>query len=335
MAPTTVLAQQLYLNFKKFLPKDIQIDLLTSSEKSDYKKTDILIGTQAILFSKNIAHIKPALIIIDEQHRFGVKQRAVNDFLNNSSKLKPHILQMTATPIPRTLALSLFADVDVSTLDVASFKSFAQTKILAEHKRADLIKWLKTRILAKEQIFWIFPRIESTDNGVGVLDGFKSISENFKKRQVRLLHGKMKEAEKNRILKSFNNDDFSILVSTSVIEVGIDSKKASVIIIEEAEKFGLAQLHQLRGRVGRRGQKSWCFLIPRQFSEKSLTRLNFFTKESNGINLAEFDLRSRGPGEVYGVYQSGLPSLKIAKFGNISLMKLTNLCAKLILNYKT
>jgi len=337
LAPTEVLAKQQYHTVKNLLKDTYKISLITSNTPKKIittERIDIIVSTHAILFRKNELISDLGLLIIDEQHRFGVKQR--RELLQLKSKTPPHQLFLTATPIPRTLAQSLFGDLDVSRIDTISNRKPIETRIVPESKRQAGFKWINDFINNKSQAFWICPLIEEgiESNLKSVEQYFKEIKRRLPNKKIKSLHGKMSSEEKNNILSDFQNGKFDILVSTTVVEVGIDIPNATLIVIEDADRFGLAQLHQLRGRVGRNNKKSWCLLYSNLFnSNKRVTnRLNYFASENNGISIAEYDLNTRGPGEVYGTIQSGLPDLKIASFSNIDLIKKTKKAANLILN---
>ncbi len=342
MAPTEVLAFQHFETFKKLLKNhQISIALLTSSKaeifgldqkkikRSDLKKAiklgeiDIVIGTQALI-SKDMKYHNLGLVLIDEQHRFGVKQRLA---LREKSKFFPHILLMTATPIPRTLNLALFGDLDVSIIDeLPKDRQKIVTKIISEKQRKKAYQFLLNQIKNGRQAFVVCPLIEAGenidyDNRKAVVFEHKKLLKQFPNLKIALLHGKMKSKEKNKIMFDFKNKKYQILVSTSVIEVGIDIPNVSIIMIEGAERFGLAQLHQLRGRVGRGKHQSFCLLFLEKFEAQENARLKAMEQISDGFKLADIDLKLRGPGEIYGIQQSGYLDLKIAELGNLSAIK--------------
>jgi ATP-dependent DNA helicase RecG len=331
LAPTSILAQQHYESFNQLFDK-FTIKLITSKSKhniNDILEADILIGTHALLYLDSKIFKNVGLLIIDEQHKFGVKQRQLIQKLSD----KPiHILHLTATPIPRTLALTLFGDLDVSIIQKPLLRKPVITKIIPEEKRNDAINWLKNQIPVN-QIYWVHPLIEESDkvSGTSLEVNYKYLTKFFESDSIGILHGKLSEKDKNIIIENFKSAQFNILLSTTVIEVGVDIPNANIIIIEDAEKFGLAQLHQLRGRVGRRDKEGWCFLFSK--NQAANKRLQYFAQESNGIKIAEYDLQSRGPGEVYGTIQSGLPELKIANFTNTELLLISKEAAEYLINH--
>jgi ATP-dependent DNA helicase RecG len=276
-----------------------------------------------------------ALAIIDEQHRFGVEQRKIL-IEKSDSKLIPHFLSMTATPIPRSLALALYGDLDLSVISqMPKDRKKIITKVVSENNRAKAYKFIHEQIKQGRQIFVICPLIDISDRL-----GVKSVEEEYKKLDkiifpdltIGKLHGRMKAAEKEKIMQEFLDNKIKILVSTSVVEVGVDVPNASVMMIEGADRFGLAQLHQFRGRVGRSAEQSYCFLFSDSATEKTLKRLEALVRYSNGFDLAKIDLKFRGPGEVYGVEQKGFPELKIASLFDYGLMKQTREQAIKLLN---
>lgn len=325
LAPTTVLANQHYETFKKLIGKDHRIQLLTQAtvkNKDINLDSQIIIATHSILYHQKVLN-NLGLLIIDEQHRFGVQQRQQLLELKTQN-ITPHLLNLTATPIPRSIALTLFGEIDVSVIEKPTQRKTTKSFLVPSNKRKDSLLWIKDKLINGSQVFWICPLIENqieedveTASLKAVKKMAQDITNQFPKRNIGLMHGKLSNEEKNKVIERFRNKEIDILVSTTVIEVGIDIPGADIIVIEDAERFGLAQLHQLRGRVGRNNQDSWCLLFTNlEDNEKIRNRLTYFTKESNGIKIAEFDLRNRGPGEVYGTMQSGIPNLKIANFGN-------------------
>lgn len=341
LAPTSVLANQHSRSLINMLtPFQIESILVTSGTNSSRKKKDertmllntndsqgkLFVGTHALLFDPGIIK-NLGMVIVDEQHRFGVKQREFlleleSESVKYGQKTTPHFLSMTATPIPRSMALTVFGDLDLSILDeLPKERIKIDTFIVEEQKRSSCYDWAKKELSSGNQMFVICPLIEESEmlQAKSVITEYDKIKKEFSDFKVELLHGKMKEKEKAFILERFQNKEFDILVATSVIEVGIDIKDATIIIIESAERFGLAQLHQLRGRVGRSNKKSYCVLF--STDDNFPDRLKFFAKTDLGIKLAEFDLQSRGPGEVYGTKQSGIPKLRIANIMDVDLVK--------------
>jgi len=351
MAPTEILAQQHYDKFKTFLrPFNTRIALLTSSKAKIYdnglegnisKKSlnkiitsslphipIITIGTHSLI-QKNIRFSRLGLIIVDEQHRFGVEQRKKLISKNDNRKEIPHLLSMTATPIPRTLALAFYGDLDLSILDeLPKERKKILTKIIIEKDKNKVYEFIRQEIKKGRQAFVICPRIEETETSEirakNLLDlseklnyEVKAVKKEYQKLskdifpdlEIAMLHGKMKPKEKEKIMQNFLENKINILVSTSVIEVGVDIPNASIMIIEGAERFGLAQLHQFRGRIGRASYQSYCFLFTETPQRIATSRLKTLEKCNDGFHLAEMDLSLRGPGEFIGTKQSGIPDL--------------------------
>lgn len=333
LAPTSVLAKQHYTSLKEYLPK-ANIELITGDTNKlskDISKIDILIGTHAILHRKSELINNLGLLIVDEQHRFGVSQR--RELVNlKSTDYYPHVLQLTATPIPRSLVLTLLGDYQVSTIERHVRHENIATHVVPEAKRQDSQQWIKEKVASGGQVFWILPLIEdSEDEQLKALKAeYPKLEKVFSNEKLDLLHGKLKNKDKDAIMERFAAGKTDILVSTTVIEVGVNIPNANIIVIENAERFGLAQLHQLRGRVGRMGQPAWCLLYTATDNETTLERLNYFAKETNGIKIAEYDLERRGPGEVYGTMQSGIPPLKFARFSNLEMLKQAREAANLL-----
>lgn len=320
MAPTQILAQQHFQTISHLLsPMGIRVGLVTGNTKTD---GDILIGTHALLTSR---HKNIGLVVVDEQHRFGVAQRAQ---LLGAKKVTPHFLTMTATPIPRTIAKTILGSVDISVLaQMPKGRQIIKTWVVPSEKRSGAYRWMQKHIEESGgQVFIICPLIEESET----LTEIKAVKEEFKKIQqvfpgiaVGLLHGKLKPAEKTKSLDAFRSKKTMILVSTPVVEVGIDIPNATIMVIEGADRFGLGQLHQLRGRVGRGSAQSYCLLFTQSTDEKTMERLKALETIHNGPELSEVDLRLRGPGEVFGTKQHGAPHLKIAKFTDMQTINET------------
>lgn len=339
LAPTTVLAKQHYDTFRAlFKGFHIPIELCISSQQdiSD-ANNKLIIATHSILYDKQLPS-DLNLVIIDEQHRFGVEQRKY--FLKNLPHT-PHHLTMTATPIPRSLTEIFFGNLDVSEIrEKPSNRKEIKSFYTPFTKREDCFNWVAKKIKEsqfKEQAFVIYPLIEETDISVAktVLTSFEELKKKyFKDISITYLHGRMKDTEKTKILNDFKKKKYNVLVSTSVIEVGIDIPDATIMVIENAERFGLAQLHQLRGRVGRSDLQSYCYAIPGievEKDSKAEERLKYFSKHSSGFDVAEYDLQSRGPGEVYGIAQSGIPLFKVASIHDLDTLKKARNVAKRLL----
>ncbi|HEV2339270.1 MAG TPA: ATP-dependent DNA helicase RecG [Patescibacteria group bacterium] len=324
MAPTEILAQQHFATIKKFLePQGMKIVLQTGSKKNIKNESifDILIGTHAVL-SENIKFNKLGLVVIDEQQRFGVEQRSI---IRQKGK-NPHLLTMTATPIPRTVALTLYGDLDVSYLDeMPKGRKEIKTWLVPATKRSGAYQWIAKRIHDGDQVFIICPFIEESESMTTV----KAATKEFERLQrdifptfrLAMLHGKMKAKEKDTILETFRSHEYDILIATPVVEVGIDIPNATVMVIEGAERFGLAGLHQLRGRVGRGEKQSFCLLFAQTKSPQTFVRLKALETLHIGATLAEMDLKFRGSGELYGTQQHGKQWLKIASFSETALIE--------------
>ena len=325
LAPTEILANQHYKSLSELLINyDVKVDLLTGSSKTRERnlihsnllsgKTNILVGTHAIL--EDVVKFKNlGLSIIDEQHRFGVAQRAKLWKKNNPA---PHILVMTATPIPRTLAMSLYGDLDISYIkELPPGRITTKTVHKYDRNRLSVFKFLKDQINKGRQVYLVYPLINESEklDYKDLMDGYESIVREFPRPdfQVSIVHGKMKAKDKDYEMKRFINKETQILVSTTVIEVGVNVPNASVMVIESAERFGLSQLHQLRGRVGRGNDESYCVLMTKdKLSEDSKLRIETMVKVSDGFKLAEVDLKLRGPGDMLGTRQSGMLRFKLA-----------------------
>jgi ATP-dependent DNA helicase RecG len=331
MAPTELLARQHAATLAQlFEPLGITIGLLTSAVKGKAKTTirsqlengttNVVVGTHALL-QENITFHRLGLIVIDEQHRFGVKQR--QKLVDKGEKI-PHILSMTATPIPRSLALTVYGELDISIIArKPKNRQEIETHIWSPNSRPQLYQMIDDEIKAGRQVFVVCPLIDESEGSEA-----KSVNQEvvrlkqgyFKHRRIKTLHGKMKDEEKAVVMQEFASGEVDILVSTTVIEVGIDIPNASVMLIEGADQFGLAQLHQLRGRVGRGEHQGYCYLIP-STSQKPSKRLRAMETTQDGFKLAEMDLEIRGPGAIYGSKQHGSLDLKIANITDLNLIK--------------
>ena len=319
LAPTEILAQQHYREAQKFFKKyKLSSSLITSQHKSQ-KKADLLIGTHALFHQKKLFSENLGLLVIDEQHRFGVKQRA---FLANSSS-PPHLLTMTATPIPRSTHLVFLGELNISTLtDLPPGRQKVSTFTVAENKRDSCYTWVEKHLKKnKSQALIVCPFIDESETmktvKAATLEYERLAKKIFPKLKLALLHGKTTSQEKQKIISRLKKGSLDILVATPIVEVGLDLSGLSVIIIESANRFGLATLHQLRGRVGRNSQKSYCFL----FTDQPSARLNFLQNHHLGQEIAEYDLKTRGPSQPFSLSQHGFPHLKIASSADYSLAK--------------
>lgn len=356
MAPTEILANQHFATVSKLLePFGVKVRLFTGNSKLKLKQEsrsknqekkklrdskfiihdssfDIAIGTHALIHKRaDFEHL--GLVIIDEQQRFGVEQRAVL----REKGINPHLLSMTATPIPRTIFLTIYADLALSHLDeLPAGRKKIKTWLTPEEKRESGYKWIAEKITTeKSQVFIVCPFIEPSET----LTTVKAANEEFERLKkdvfpnfkLGLLHGKMKTAEKDEIIKKFREGEVDILVATPVIEVGIDIPTADIMVVETAERFGLAQLHQLRGRVGRGQKESYCLLFTDSKSDKTRERLGYLQTISDGAKLAEVDLKLRGPGDMFGTSQHGIPDLKIASLSDLSTIEAARKSAEKII----
>lgn len=333
MAPTEILAEQHFRNAEKLLaPLGLAVGLLTGKTKAKERKEiaekllageiHFLIGTHALI-EDWVQFQNLGLVIIDEQHRFGVAQRGI---LKNKG-VSPHFLIMTATPIPRTLAMTVYGDLDVSIIDEMPVgRTPIQTRVTNEAKRPQALQFLTEHIAKGRQAYVVYPLVEESEkiDLKNASDEFEKLKIQFPNIRFGLLHGKMKPADKDAVMNEFRAHNVDVLVSTTVIEVGVDVPNATIMMIEHAERFGLSQLHQLRGRVGRGEHKSFCIMIMGYaVSEETRTRVEFMEKTNDGFKVAEFDLEIRGPGEFMGSKQSGLPGFKMANLvRDFDLLKL-------------
>jgi ATP-dependent DNA helicase RecG len=327
MAPTEILAQQHYTNLKKYADKmAIPIALLTGSVKKKDRKPihealengtlKILIGTHALL-EEEVKFNKLGLAIIDEQHRFGVAQRS--KLWQKNINIYPHVLVMTATPIPRTLAMTLYGDLEISTIDeLPKGRKPIKTVHRYDSHRLQINGFLKEQIDAGRQVYVVYPLIEESEklDLKHLMDGYESIARSFPDIAISIVHGKMKPEAKDFEMARFVKGETKIMVATTVIEVGVDVPNASVMVIENAERFGLSQLHQLRGRVGRGADQSYCILMTDyKLGAESKLRIETMVRTNNGFEIAETDLKLRGPGDLMGTQQSGALDLLIADLG--------------------
>ncbi len=324
MAPTEILASQHYDTFKEMLSGiNVRVELLTGSTKKTDRdelhkgllsgEINILIGTHALI-EDVVQFNNLGFVVIDEQHRFGVAQRAK---MWSKNKQPPHVLVMTATPIPRTLAMTVYGDLDVSVIDeLPPGRKPVKTLHLYDKKKGDLYQFIRKQVQAGRQIYMVYPLIDESEtlDLKNLEEGYVHIKEAFSEFKVCKMHGRMKPAEKEEVMSQFVSGEAQIMVSTTVIEVGVNVPNASVMVIESAQRFGLSQLHQLRGRVGRGAEQSYCILItPYEISSDTRKRVEIMTESNDGFIIAEADLKLRGPGDLEGTQQSGIPfDLRIA-----------------------
>lgn len=338
MAPTEILASQHFQTMTNLFTSGIKslphISFLTGSskpKKNELEQTDIIIGTHALI-QKKISYKKVGFVVVDEQHRFGVSQRAEL----KKKGINPHLLTMTATPIPRTAALTLYGDLDLSIIDeMPRGRIPVKTFVVPPEKRLACYKWIDEKIATKgAQVFIVCPLIEESEVETmksvrAAKKEFEYLSKDiFSNRTLALLHGKLKADEKQAIMTDFRKKSIDILVATSVVEVGVDVPNAQIMMIEGAERYGLAQLHQLRGRVGRGEEESFCLLFSESASISVKNRLTFFAKNRSGMTVAEYDLKQRGAGDLYGSRQHGVTDLKIASLADIQLIEKAKNAAK-------
>jgi ATP-dependent DNA helicase RecG len=349
MAPTEILAEQHFATLASLFDADTlayrpSVVLLTGNVKGKARahayaaiangEADLVVGTQAVIQDK-LEFARLGLVIVDEQHRFGVRQRVSLRRRAGGGEAVPHLLVMTATPIPRTLALSLYGDLDLSAIDeMPPGRQFPTTRLLGPDERDLAYERVRRAAQRGEQTFIICPLVEESE----VLEA-KSATEQYERLRagelsalrLALLHGRMRPAEKDSVMRAFRDYELDVLVSTAVVEVGVDVPNATVMLIEGAERFGLAQLHQFRGRIGRGGQPSVCILLSELPDPEANERLSAVVETTNGLVLAEYDLRLRGPGDYFGVRQSGMPELKVARLDDAPLVEAARSAATAIL----
>ena len=344
MAPTEILANQHYDTISALVaPLGISVKLLTGSTKKKEKeeilndlgnaKIQIIIGTHALI-EENVNFSNLGYVIIDEQHRFGVAQRAK---LWNKNVSPPHVLVMTATPIPRTLAMTVYGDLEVSVIDeLPPGRKPVTTKLLFDNRRGQVYDFIHKKIAEGRQIYIVYPLIQENEK-IDLRDleqGYKILTDIFTECKLVMVHGKMKQSEKDEAMRMFVSGEAKIMVATTVIEVGVNVPNASVMVIENAERFGLSQLHQLRGRVGRGADQSYCLLMSKyELTENTRKRLQIMCETNDGFKIAEADMSLRGPGDIDGLQQSGLPfDLKIANLaGDVNILSTARNVAKAIL----
>jgi len=324
MAPTEILAIQHYQTLSKMLePLGLNVKLLKGSTKTKERRViheelidgsvNILVGTHALIESK-VVFQNLGFVVIDEQHRFGVAQRAK---LWNKNTVPPHVLVMTATPIPRTLAMTVYGDLDVSVIDeLPPGRKPIKTLHFYDSKRKQVFQFLREEINRGRQVYIVYPLIEESEklDLKNLQQGYETVKKVFPDLKVSMVHGRLSAQDKDEEMRRFKNHETQIMVSTTVIEVGVDVPNASVMVIESAERFGLSQLHQLRGRVGRGAEQSYCILMSSyKLSKESTIRLETMVRTNDGFEIAETDLKLRGPGDIEGTQQSGLGlNLRIA-----------------------
>ena len=340
MAPTEILAEQHYNSFKEIFKNiDINIALLTGSLKQSEKdrvreslkngETDLVIGTHALITDKT-EFDNLGLVVTDEQHRFGVAQRAKLLSKGNS----PHLLVMSATPIPRTLGLIIFGDLDISIIDeLPPGRQEIDTLLIGSDKRVRALNFIKKEIARGRQAYIVCPLVEEGEGDLASAEEYAAelMLNYFSDIPVGILHGKMKACEKEEVIRNFAENKIKLLVATTVIEVGIDVKNATIMMIENAERFGLSQLHQLRGRVGRGSEKSYCILVSDSTTENSNERLKTMCTTNDGFKIADADLKLRGPGDFFGSRQHGLPELKISSLADTKNLSLSQKIADYVM----
>jgi ATP-dependent DNA helicase RecG len=351
MAPTEILAEQHFATIRQllsrvaeeeqsedhlyhyagFMPRPLSVALLIGDANLSKKQklqqciadgeVDIVIGTHALI-QQGVEFHRLGLAVVDEQHRFGVEQRSAL----RQKGFNPHVLVMTATPIPRTLALTLYGDLDLSVIDeLPRGRQAVKTKWLKPGQRGSAYTFLRRQVAEGHQAFIICPLVEESEaiQAKAAVAEYECLSrEVFPDLKLGLLHGRMTAADKDEVMRHFRSGELEVLVSTPVVEVGIDVPNATVMLVESADRFGLSQLHQFRGRVGRGPDQSYCMLLSHNPSEVGRARLDIIEKVQDGFQLAEEDLKLRGPGEFFGTRQSGMPDLRMAKLSDVALLEL-------------
>jgi ATP-dependent DNA helicase RecG len=335
MAPTEILAQQHFATLSALLtPAGIEVALLTGSMGAAAKRKvyaalkageiDLIVGTHALL-SQGVEFARLGLVIADEQHRFGVEQRAA---LAAKAQLRPHVLVMSATPIPRTLALMIYGDLDLSVLDeLPPGRTGVETYLIGEDKRARLYGFVRKLVGEGRQVYIVCPAVEEGEDADGELKAVTAYASQlqtqvFPDLRVALVHGRLKAKEKQTVMAAFADGQVDVLVSTTVIEVGVDVPNAALMVVENADRFGLSQLHQLRGRVGRGKHQSYCILLSSNKNPETRQRLKVLTQTNDGFRISEEDLKARGPGDFFGKRQHGLPQLRLADLaGDMRVLK--------------
>jgi ATP-dependent DNA helicase RecG len=339
MAPTEILAEQHYYSVTDLLdPLGIKVALLTSSVKGGARRktmseissgeASVVVGTHALI-QKKVDFARLGFVVVDEQHRFGVAQRGVLQAKGEESEIsiKPDTLVMTATPIPRTLAMTLYGDLDVSVIDeMPPGRMPVATRLVPEDKRNEMYDFIREKVNEGLSVFIVYPLVEETEKSdlKAATEGYEKLkNEVYPDLKAGLLHGRMKGAEKAEVMSEFKAKRIDVLAATTVVEVGLDVPSASIMVIEHAERFGLSQLHQLRGRVGRSSMKSYCFLLTGgNISEDARRRIEALATTNDGFKIAETDLEIRGPGEIFGTRQHGLPELRVARLTDSRLVSL-------------
>lgn len=331
MAPTEILARQHFIGNENWLmnlgiSSDLLVGSLTTKQKNEAKarlingQTNIIFGTHALI-QEDVKFRRLGFVVVDEQHRFGVEQRKSLEEYISHEQIIPHSLNMSATPIPRSLALTLYGDQDISVLNEYPVgRKPIHTKVVKENRREEIYLFIEEEVRNGRQVYWISPLVEDSDtlDVASATQTFENLEAIFPQFSIGLIHGKMSGKEKDQIMQDFYDNKIQILSSTSVVEVGVNNPNATIICIEAAERFGLSQLHQFRGRVGRGKHQSYCYLFTTK--EYKNERLRAMEQTNDGFELAEIDLELRGPGEVYGVKQSGVPDMKFADLKDVDLI---------------